>query len=65
MHNEATKHPLTWLQCIHSHAAAIFSGYILAYGYDWRLCILVPAIINGIWAFVNLLTVPNRPEDLG
>lgn len=46
-------------------SAAIFSGYILAYGYDWRLCIMVPAIINGIWAFVNLFTVPSRPEEVG
>lgn len=46
-------------------AAAVFSGFVLAYGYDWRLCIVVPAIINGIWAFVNLWTVPSRPEDAG
>lgn len=46
-------------------AAAIFSGWILHSGYDWRWCIIVPAIINGIWGFVNLWTVPNTPEDAG
>jgi MFS transporter, OPA family, solute carrier family 37 (glycerol-3-phosphate transporter), member 1/2 len=45
--------------------AAIFSGYILHYGYDWRLCIIVPAIINAIWSFINFLRVPNSPEDYG
>lgn len=46
-------------------AAAVFSAWILRSGYDWRLCITVPAIVNGIWALINLLSVPNRPEDVG
>ncbi len=46
-------------------AAAIFSALILHSGYDWRWCIVVPAIINGIWAFFNYYGVPNRPEDAG
>lgn len=52
-------------QYIGDIAAAIFSAWILHNGYDWRLCITVPAIINGLWALVNLLSVPNRPEDVG
>ncbi len=46
-------------------AAAVFSAYILRSGMDWRWCIVVPAVINGIWAFANLLSVPNRPEEAG
>lgn len=46
-------------------AAAIFSGWILHSGYDWRWCITVPALINGIWGFINLWTVPNTPEEAG
>jgi sugar phosphate permease len=46
-------------------AAAIFSAWILHNGYDWRLCITVPAIVNGLWALVNMASVPNRPEDVG
>ncbi len=52
-------------QYIGDIAAAIFSAYILKSGYDWRLCIIVPAIINGIWAFVNFYSVPSRPSDVG
>lgn len=32
---------------------------------DWRWCITIPAVINGLWAFINLFTVPNRPEEAG
>ena len=46
-------------------AAAIFSAYVLHSSYDWRWCIIVPAIINGIWALVNFFQVPNTPEDYG
>jgi hypothetical protein len=46
-------------------AAAIFSAYILRSGMDWRWCIVVPAVINGVWGFANLLSVPNRPEEAG
>lgn len=45
--------------------AAVFSAYILHSGYDWRLCITVPAVVNGLWAYVNLFHVPNAPEDFG
>ena len=46
-------------------AAAFFSAYILSSGIDWRWCIIVPAVINGVWAFANLMAVPNRPEEAG
>ena len=45
--------------------AAIFSAWILHSGFDWRWCIIVPAVINGAWAFVNMFQVPNNPEDYG
>jgi hypothetical protein len=46
-------------------AAAVFSAYVLRSGFDWRWCIAVPAVINGIWAVINLMSVPNRPEEAG
>jgi sugar phosphate permease len=45
--------------------AALASAYILRSGYDWRFCLLIPAILNGMWAAVNFTTVPNTPEDAG
>lgn len=45
--------------------AAVASAFILSSGIDWRWCIVIPAVINGLWAFVNLYAIPNRPEDLG
>lgn len=45
--------------------AALASAYILSIGVDWRWCIVIPAVINGIWAFVNLLSVPNTPDEAG
>jgi len=52
-------------QYIGDIAAAIFSAYILHNGFDWRWCIIVPAFLNGIWAFINFLQVPNRPSEIG
>jgi len=52
-------------QYIGDITAAIFSGWILASGYDWRWCIAVPATLNGLWAFVNLFYVKNTPEEAG
>lgn len=52
-------------QYIGDITAAIASGYLLHYGYDWRWCIIIPAVINGLWAFINFFQVPNRPQELG
>jgi len=52
-------------QYIGDIAAALASGYLLYAGYDWRWCIVLPAVINGIWAFVNFYLVPNTPEEFG
>lgn len=52
-------------QYIGDLTAALFSAYILRSGYDWRLCIIVPAIVNGLWGVVNVVSVPSRPEDAG
>lgn len=52
-------------QYIGDIAAALASAYIVRSGYDWRWCIIVPALINGLWAFVNFLMVPNTPEEAG
>ena len=52
-------------QYIGDIAAAIFSAYILHNGFDWRWCIIIPAFLNGIWAFINFLQVPNRPSEMG
>lgn len=52
-------------QYIGDIAAAIASGYILHAKFDWRWCIVIPALVNGIWAFVNFYSVPNRPSEVG
>lgn len=46
-------------------AAAIFSAWILHSNYDWRWCIVIPAIINGAWGMINLFSVPSRPDEVG
>lgn len=45
--------------------AALASAFMLNSGLDWRWCIVVPAVINGIWAIINFLYVPNTPEEAG
>jgi OPA family glycerol-3-phosphate transporter-like MFS transporter 1/2 len=46
--------------------AAIASAYIVkTLALDWRWCITVPAVVNGLWGFVNFLKVPNNPEEAG
>lgn len=45
--------------------AALASAWIIREGYDYRLCMTIPAVINGIWAFVNFLQVPNNPAEVG
>ena len=45
--------------------AALAAAYFLSNGYDWRLCITVPAVLNGTWAFVNYYSVSNNPEEAG
>jgi len=45
--------------------AALASALILHVGMDWRVCIALPAVCNGIWAFINFAYVPNRPEEAG
>jgi sugar phosphate permease len=45
--------------------AAVASALILSNGIDWRWCIVIPAVLNGLWAIVNLYYIPNRPEDIG
>ena len=52
-------------QYIGDIAAALASGYLLHNGYDYRLCIIIPAVINGFWSFVNFFNVPNTPEEFG
>ncbi len=45
--------------------AAVVSSFILSSGIDWRWCIVIPAVLNGIWAVVNLYYIPSRPEERG
>ena len=45
--------------------AAIFSAWILSTNVHWLYCILVPAVVNGLWSIVNFFYVPNTPEDVG
>lgn len=45
--------------------AAIASAYIISIGWDYRLAMTIPAVVNGIWAFVNFYLVPNTPAEAG
>ena len=45
--------------------AALASAWILSSGIDWRYCIIIPAVLNGIWSYINFQYVPNTPEDVG
>ena len=52
-------------QYIGDIAAAVASAIIIRSGYDWRWCIVIPAVINGIWGFINLYRLPNNPAEAG
>jgi sugar phosphate permease len=45
--------------------AALASAYILWMNWDWRWCIFLPAVLNGLWSFINFYSVPNTPEEAG
>lgn len=50
-------------QYIGEIAAALASYYILSSGLDYRWCLAAPAVLSGLWAFVNFTKVPGAPED--
>lgn len=52
-------------QYIGDIVAALAAGYLLHTGYDYRWCLIIPAVLNGIWAFINFTTVPSTPEEYG
>jgi sugar phosphate permease len=41
------------------------SAYILTMGWDYKWCMIVPAVVNGVWAFITYSQVPNTPEEIG
>jgi sugar phosphate permease len=44
--------------------AALASAYILSLeNVDWRMCIWVPAVLNGIWSYINFFHLPSTPAD--
>ena len=45
--------------------AAFFAAWILSTSLNWRYVIIIPAIVNGLWSFINFFHVPNTPEDVG
>ena len=45
-------------------AAALASAALIASGFDWKWCIVVPAVLNGIWVIPNLYYLPNRPAEV-
>mmetsp|Transcript_4962 Transcript_4962/g.8114 ORF Transcript_4962/g.8114 Transcript_4962/m.8114 type:complete len:467 (+) Transcript_4962:96-1496(+) len=45
--------------------AALFSAWILSTTLDWRWCIIVPAVLNGAWSLINMVAVPNTPDEAG
>lgn len=45
--------------------AAFAGAWILDSSLNWRMAIVIPLVLNGLWAAVNLSCVPNRPQDIG
>ena len=45
--------------------AAFAGAWILDSSLNWRMAIITPLVLNGLWAVVNLTVVPNRPQDIG
>jgi sugar phosphate permease len=45
--------------------AALVSAYVLSEGVDWRWCVMIPAVLNAVWACVCLWSVPNTPAEAG
>lgn len=45
-------------------AAALASAGLIASGYDWKWCIVVPAVLNGLWVIPNMYYLPNRPAEV-
>ncbi|KAJ1423090.1 major facilitator superfamily domain-containing protein [Ochromonadaceae sp. CCMP2298] len=45
--------------------AALFSAWILSSNMNWHWCIILPAVLNGLWSIVNFYMVPNTPEEAG
>ena len=52
-------------QYIGDIVAALFAAWILYVGMDWKWVIIVPAVLNGLWSFINFYSVPNTPEEYG
>jgi len=45
-------------------AAALASAGLISAGFDWKWCIVVPAIFNGLWVIPNMYYLPNRPTEV-
>jgi sugar phosphate permease len=45
--------------------AAFAGAYILSSSLDWRMAIIIPLVLNGLWSLVNLTCVPNTPKEIG
>jgi len=45
--------------------AAIAGAWILNSSLDWRMAIVIPMVLNGVWSVVNFTCVPNTPTDIG
>lgn len=45
--------------------AALASAWILRSTWNWKWCIVIPAVLNGLWGVVNLVSVPSSPQEAG
>ena len=42
------------------------SNNFIAFQIEWHdRCLIIPAVLNGIWAFINFTKVPSTPEEFG
>jgi len=45
--------------------AAFAGAVILNSSLNWRMAIVIPMVLNGLWSVINFTCVPNTPKDIG
>ena len=55
----------TMHQYVGDIVAAFAGAWILSSPLNWRMAIVIPLVINGIWSIINFVAVPATPEEVG
>jgi len=54
----------TMHQYVGDVVAAFAGAAILSSSMNWRYAIMIPCVLNGLWAIVNFTMVPNDPSEV-